>query len=232
MFDINIIGTGSSGNAILIDNSILIDCGLSFKVLKESLSKVHKIFITHRHKDHLNLSVLRQIQKHFPYLLKNIYINQDTYEYITNKDPNNFENINFNIITKDDNFNIKIKGKNYNVRIINLYHDVENYGFIFTNEKNETLLYSTDTATMKDAPDELFDYILLEGNYDEDSLIENIKSMDASISYRACRNLRHLSVQKFEEFILTHSHKNTVAYQLHESGEYGRKTQFVDIENK
>ena len=232
MFDIEIISTGSKGNAMLIDNHILIDCGLSFKNLKEHLSKVHKIFITHRHSDHLNLSVLRQIKKHFPHLLKSIYINQDTYKYIINKDSESFLDVNFNILRNQDDFNIKIKGRNYNVRTFNLYHDVENYGFIFTKENGETLLYSTDTSSMIDAPNELFDYILLEGNYDEDTLTEQLLSENVNDGYRAVRNLRHLSVQQFEEFIFSHSHKDTIAYQLHESGEFGRKTCFVDIENR
>lgn len=232
MYEIEIISTGSKGNAVLIDNHILIDCGLSFKELKEYLSKTYKIFITHRHSDHLNLAVLRQIKKHFPYLIKSIYLNEDTYNFLLNKDFKNFSEMNFNIIKNDDIIDFNILGVDYNTRVFNLYHDVENYGFVFTKNNKETLLYATDTITMKDAPKELFDYILLEGNYDGDTLYETLMSEDSKVRYRASQNLRHLSLQEFEAFIKTHSHKNTIAYQLHESGTYGKKTQFVDIENK
>ena len=151
MYEIDIISTGSKGNAVLIDNHILIDCGLSFKELKEYLSKTYKIFITHRHSDHLNLAVLRQIKKHFPYLIKSIYLNEDTYNFLLNKDFKNFSEMNFNIIKNDDIIDFNILGVDYNIRVFNLYHDVENYGFVFTKNNKETLLYATDTITMKDA---------------------------------------------------------------------------------
>lgn len=38
MIDYNIIATGSKGNAVVIDQKILIDCGVSFK----ALSKVYR----------------------------------------------------------------------------------------------------------------------------------------------------------------------------------------------
>ena len=35
MIDYNIIATGSKGNAVVIDQKILIDCGVSFKALSK-----------------------------------------------------------------------------------------------------------------------------------------------------------------------------------------------------
>jgi hypothetical protein len=40
MIDYNIIATGSKGNAVVIDQKILIDCGVSFKVLSKSIPGV------------------------------------------------------------------------------------------------------------------------------------------------------------------------------------------------
>ena len=67
MIDYNIIATGSKGNAVVIDQKILIDCGVSFKALSkvyralklvqaqcselrvESLAPVRKAVLLHRH---------------------------------------------------------------------------------------------------------------------------------------------------------------------------------------
>lgn len=47
-----VISTGSKGNALLIGNEILIDCGVSYRKLKEKPIKL--ILLTHEHKDHFN----------------------------------------------------------------------------------------------------------------------------------------------------------------------------------
>lgn len=43
-----IIETGSSGNAILV-NSILLDCGIAFTKIKKYLKDIKVIFISHSH---------------------------------------------------------------------------------------------------------------------------------------------------------------------------------------
>lgn len=45
----NIIKTGSKGNATIIDDIILIDCGVNFLELKKYYSKLKVVFITHSH---------------------------------------------------------------------------------------------------------------------------------------------------------------------------------------
>ena len=52
-YDINVLGTGSSGNAILIDDEILIDIGLGYRTIKDALHRASAIFVTHEHGDHL-----------------------------------------------------------------------------------------------------------------------------------------------------------------------------------
>lgn len=47
-----VISTGSKGNALLIGNEILIDCGVSYKRLKDK--HIRLILLTHEHKDHFN----------------------------------------------------------------------------------------------------------------------------------------------------------------------------------
>lgn len=42
-----IINSGSDGNAILINNYFLLDCGVSYKKIKKYLNKLKLIFISH-----------------------------------------------------------------------------------------------------------------------------------------------------------------------------------------
>ena len=44
-----IIGTGSKGNAIVVNDYLLLDCGLSYKKIEKYLDKIKIIFISHKH---------------------------------------------------------------------------------------------------------------------------------------------------------------------------------------
>ena len=63
--DYNIIATGSTGNAVRIEN-MMFDCGIPYKDMKEELYKVDSLFITHSHSDHVKPATLAAIHKDFP----------------------------------------------------------------------------------------------------------------------------------------------------------------------
>ena len=56
-----IISTGSKGNAILLDNGILLDCGVPFKDIKPYIKDIKLIFLSHEHSDHINPSTIKHI---------------------------------------------------------------------------------------------------------------------------------------------------------------------------
>lgn len=56
-----IINTGSDGNCILINDDILLDCGVSFKKLEPYYKKIKIVFISHQHKDHLLPSTIKKL---------------------------------------------------------------------------------------------------------------------------------------------------------------------------
>lgn len=221
-FKVEILGTGSTGNAVLIDDKIMIDCGLGVNKLLPYLQDVRHLFITHRHSDHLNISVLKNIAKKVSesIIRFGLHVNSDCYEMIERKAPEIAEMIESERLTSHSSLNLKIDGVEYQIETYPLYHDVENQGFVITKD-GKTLIHATDTSTMKDAPNKQFDVILVEGNYDESKLIEYLKSDDREVRYRAARNLRHLSIQAHENFVKSHSHPETVSLMLHESYDFG-----------
>ena len=188
-FKVEILGTGSTGNAVLIDDKILIDCGLGVKKLMPHLSNVRHLFITHRHSDHLNISVLKNIAKSLSQSIirYGLHVNTDCYNMIRDKAPDLAEIIETDRLTGSSDFEIKMGEDVYRVETYPLYHDVENQGFVFTKNGQSTLIHATDTSTMKDAPQRQYDVILVEGNYDESKLIEYLQSEDRNTRYRAAR---------------------------------------------
>ena len=221
-FKVEILGTGSTGNAVLIDDTIMIDCGLGVNKLLPYLQNVRHLFITHRHSDHLNISVLKNIAKKISesIIRFGLHVNSDCYNMIERKAPEIAEMIESERLTSHSLLDLKIDGVEYKIETYPLYHDVENQGFVIT-KNGKTLIHATDTSTMKDAPNRQFDVILVEGNYDESKLIEYLKSDDREVRYRAARNLRHLSIQAHENFVKSHSHRDTISLMLHESYDFG-----------
>lgn len=228
-YDINVLSTGSSGNSILIDNEIMIDIGLGYRTLKKEVHRASAIFVTHEHGDHLNMSALKGIINNRPAIVsRGLYLNESTKKKAQSKAANLASEIeSTRRITSDDNWSTVVHGRNgktYTVESYPLAHDVENQGFIITNDEGETLIHATDTQTMKHAPNRIYDYLLIEGNWDEDKFIDAVMSDDPNERFRATHNLRHLSVQSMESFVRKHSHENSVALQLHQSMEMGSKS--------
>lgn len=88
MLRFSLLGSGSSGNAMLVSSpstSILIDNGLSFRQLDrrvrelgENLDNLRAVFITHEHGDHVNgVGVLARRMKDIP-----IYATEDTFSVL------------------------------------------------------------------------------------------------------------------------------------------------------
>lgn len=220
-FKVDIISTGSKGNVAIIDDTIMIDCGLPYKHVKDYLSQVKALLITHRHGDHLNVSAIKQYHKKYPWRTDSLlYVNEDTKQKIVESHNTKFDFTPSQIIDDDCEIDINIDDTTYHIETFKLEHDVENQGFIIT--KNGTsLIYATDTNTMEHAPDRIYDYLVVEANYDEDKLFDDLISDSFEDNFRARRNHRHLSIQNFKEFVRSHMHSKSEIYALHESNMYG-----------
>ena len=61
---VQILATGSSGNSVLVDHSILIDAGISIKAFQSfglQADDIKALLITHRHGDHMKLPLVRHL---------------------------------------------------------------------------------------------------------------------------------------------------------------------------
>ena len=201
MLDYKILATGSKGNAVRIEN-IMIDCGISFKRMKDELYKCDTLLITHCHSDHVKEKTLFQIRKEFPRI--RVYGNWET--------ANAFA---IDKVIAEKPFQLK-RG---NITVYPCYgkHDVEVTCYAIDFD-GFLVFYATDTSEVKNPTDRKFDAIFLEANYDEKKLNEIGKQYQTR-SYDPLWNAhRHLSIRACKEFYYSNrKDKECPLIQLHMS---------------
>ena len=199
--EIKPISSSSKGNAYLLSDSqttVLIECGISLKELKRRTNfvvpgDIDACLCTHFHNDHskslkdiLNAGV-------------NCYALKEVFEA---KGINNHHRA--KCIEDEKTFNIGT----LNIMPLKMYHDVSCVGFlILSSYTNEKLLFATDTYMIKYAINGL-DYIMIEANYDVESVGDNaqrkrlIKShmgIETTINY-----LKSIDISRLKRIYLMH----------------------------
>lgn len=177
MFDVSILSTGSKGNCVVVDETIMLDAGIpKGRIIKSEsydLDKLEVLLVSHKHKDHANLPMIRwaikeNIRVHLP---------QDVVKMIVDEgrlDIRPYMDVNVFVHEKQDTHDLgDIVVKLHPQK----HHNIVNYAFVLEKAGEDTLhrlLYSTDLDTIH--PTDvgpglvdlgMFDTILLEGNYDE-----------------------------------------------------------------
>lgn len=204
----NIISSCSKGNATVIRDIILIDCGVSFKQLNKVYKDIKLVLLTHIHKDHFNKSTLKKLAEERPTLRFACceWLVKDLIKCGVNK----------------RNIDILEIGKKYDYKLfkvipIKLYHDVEQCGYkvLFEDYK---VIYATDTKTLEGISAKNYDLYLLEANYTEDEMQDRIKKKQEQYKYayefRAKDN--HLSKEKCDEFLLKNMGENSKYVYMHQ----------------
>lgn len=206
-----IIKSGSSGNAILLENGILLDCGVPFKLLNDDLNKIKAVFISHEHKDHMNLTTLKKIHELRPTVrfFGGFWLKQ--YLISTGIKASQIDTIEHNRVYDYGLWKI--------IPFI-LIHDVRNYGIkIIDKKKKQKIIYAVDTNRIDHVEAKNYDLYLIEGNYDEDKLERNIKSdMEKGIySYGLRVKDTHLSIEQASEWVMENMGENSVCEFIHQS---------------
>lgn len=203
-----IIKTGSDGNAIVVEDIILIDCGVSFKKIKKYFSKIKIVLLTHIHSDHFNKTTIIKLAKERPTL------RFACCEWLVE------ELINCGV--SKSNIDVLKIGKRYNYKIfkiqpIKAYHDVPNCGYrIFINDKK--ILYITDTNTLRGLEAKNYDLYLIEANYENEEELQNRiheKTENGKYVYEYRVKDTHLSKEEMEQFVLDNAGDKSLFDYLH-----------------
>lgn len=190
----NIISTGSHGNAVVVNDYILIDCGVSFKALKEVYEDLKIVLLTHKHNDHIKKATIKKLASERPTL------RFACCEWLV---P---ELVSCNV--SERNIDVLEIGKIYDytafkVSPVKLYHDVPNCGYrLFFGEKKA--LYATDTEHLDGITAKDYDLYLIEANYKTDEMEERIRAKQEAgeYSYEMNATTRHLSKEQADEFLI------------------------------
>lgn len=219
MIDLKIISTGSKGNAVFLNGQVLIDCGVPYSKLAECgvADKVKYIFLTHQHKDHLNVATLKRLMSNHP-LIKIIYPDYLCRTLRCAFGFNSFLINNSFIVVPLDKKWYEIS--NIQFSCVPLHHDVRNIGWKLhfrTPQGIYKVIYATDTANLDGITAKNYDLYLIEANYIKADLIERIKEKRECGQYvyeeRVLRT--HLSKEQCDEWLYDNMGANSSFVYMH-----------------
>ena len=215
MLDYLIIGSGSKGNAILVQTKILLDCGVSYSKLARYLKYIKIIFIGHQHKDHLLPSTIQRIAYNYPNI-KFVTSSSDVVIKLTQAR-----------VPKKNIFYLQPK-KWYSLGIMKvktepLTHDVENYALKWEYEGKKGF-YATDTSNLDNIDAKSYNLYLIESSYNEELLKKHIEECeDENMLYYLNRvPYTHLSYEQANSFLIENMGDNLRFEYIHQS-EYNFK---------
>lgn len=210
----NIIGSSSKGNAIIVEDKILLDCGVSYTKLKQYLKDIKLIFISHVHKDHLLPTTIKHIAYNYPtikYICGSEYVVKKLVECGVNKK-------NIYVLNEYKWYDLGL----VQVSLEPLVHDTLNYA-LKLEYKGKKLLYAVDTSEISHIVARHYDLYLIESNYNEELLekhiqecIENNDSEDKLYYLNRVKDT-HLSYSKANDFLINNMGSNSEYCYIHQS---------------
>ena len=204
----NIISSCSKGNATVIKDIILIDCGVSFKKLNNIYKNIKIVLLTHIHKDHFNKTTIKKLAEERPTL------RFACCEWLQ------IELIKCGVDKR--NIDVLEIGKKYDYKLfkivpIKLYHDVPQCGYrvLF---KDYKVIYATDTKTLEGISAKNYDLYLIEANYTKEEMEERIriKQEQYKYAYEFRAKVNHLSKEETDKFLLENMGENSKYVYMHQ----------------
>ena len=203
-----IISSCSTGNAVIIKDIILIDCGVTYKKLKDDYKKIKLVLLTHIHSDHFKRETIKKLAQERPTLRFACceWLLEPLLECGVNRK-------NIDVLETGIKYDYKL----FKVVPIKLYHDVPQCGYriLFDNYK---IIYATDTRTLEGITAKNYDLYLIEGNYEDSEIEERIRKKQEIQQY--CYEYRarytHLSKGQASDFLLNNMGDKSEYVFMHE----------------
>lgn len=201
-----IIATGSDGNATIIENTIMIDCGLPFKKIYPYIRKLKLVLLTHTHGDHFNKSTIKKIAEERPKLRFGCceWLVKDLIDCGVSKKR-------IDVYTIDNEYDYG----SFKISPVKLFHDVPQCGYrVFIN--GYKCIYCTDTNTLDGIKAEGYDYYFIEANYENEQELHERAYNDY---YEKRVKSTHLSKEQATEWLLENMGANSVYEFMHQHKE-------------
>ena len=208
----NIISTGSKGNAVIINDEILIDCGVPFKDIKPYIKGLKLVLLTHEHGDHFCPSTIKKLAEKRPTLrfgcgkwLINKLIACGVQKWRLDVYSPNTRNNYIDFVS---------------LVMIPLNHNVQNCGYKIYTEDGEKIIYATDTNDLNGIIAPNFDFYMIEANYEDNEIQQRIAEKVSKGEYAYEKDVlkNHLSKAKADDFIIKNAGINSRFIYLHGHG--------------
>jgi len=208
-----IISTGSNGNGVVINDRILIDCGVSFKSVRPYMKKLDIVLLTHQHSDHFRASTVYALHRSRPTLRFCCCSWMVEPLSIAGVSPRAIDLIE--------------AGQWYRLLGAMIYafplaHNVPNCGWLVY-DNGQTAMYATDTGTMDGLSFKDLDLYLIEANHTEAELEARAAAkLEAGIySYEAAAAVNHLSQERTLAWLAENMGQHSVYQFLHQHIDHG-----------
>lgn len=206
MIQTQVISSGSEGNAVIYNNAIMVDCGVSLKALQEVKRSLKIVLLTHKHSDHLKIRTLQRLQAEQPTL------RVACGDFLLEELPC-IKNIDVLQVGKIYDYGA------FKVSPVKLYHDVPNFGWRIFLPNGQKIFHATDTVHLEGITAKGYDLYAIEHNYCEEYIQEAIEEARANGEYtHAYGNINtHLSIQQARAFIEANRKESSEVLELHKS---------------
>lgn len=209
-----ILATGSTGNAVILSDRILIDIGVPYKLIKPFGKKLQLVLLTHQHKDHFNPATAAALHKERPALRLGCC------EWMLDKV------LDAGIDRRVIDLIVPGRAYSYGKTVIaaeEVPHDVRNCAWrllFLGREYDESVFYLTDCSTLDGIEAKGYDLYMIEANHKRAEIEQKIAEKKAAglYAYEAAAMRNHLSQEQAldwlaeqmgpeSEYIFLHQHK-------------------------
>lgn len=204
-----IISTGSNGNAVVLNDYILVDCGVSIKAVKPYSKALRLVLLTHAHGDHFNLSTLKWLAFERPTLRFGCgaWLAPALVEAGVAKAQ-------IDILSTNKEYNYG----SFKIIPVPLRHNVPNQGYKLHFRNGTKAIYATDTVTLAGITAKDYDLYLIEANYEDEEITKRIhdkvKSGEYAYEIEAMQN--HLSKELCDDWIYSNIGTKGVYIYMHQ----------------
>lgn len=212
----NVISTGSKGNAVVINDQILIDCGVPYKLLEPVVKGLKLVLLTHIHGDHFRPATARALHRERPALrfgccewmvgpLLEAGVGKRVIDVISPYEGNDAAVLYKGLAAIHPEF---------------IPHNVPNCAWHIFDGK-EHLFYATDCGTLDGIKAKDYDLYLVEANHTRAELEARVaeKQAKGEFAYELAAATNHLSREQAEDWLYQQMGPNSRYAFLHQHQE-------------
>lgn len=218
------IASGSSGNATLINDNILIDCGVPFAKLAPHAGKIKLVLLTHVHGDHFKPSTVRKLHQLHPSLrfaccewmvgpLLEAGVDKRVIDVLS--------------LDKLQSYIFYGGGSEPAQMLIQadeIPHNARNCCYMIVLPNHEKVFYATDCSSLDGVHAENFDWYMIESNHRRTEIEARIAAKQAAgeFAYEIEASRNHLSFEQAMDWLAANMGPNSQYIFLHQHKEKGK----------